>query len=75
MMAMAGMIAGLYAVAPRFAFWWTALFAVLSLALYTPSVLPQLANSYSVGAAIIAALAVAAYALLAVGEVPRRRAT
>jgi hypothetical protein len=65
---MAGAIAGLRAVLPRFATWWVLLCSALSLALYTPSLLPGLANSYSVGGAILSGLAVAAYALIALGD-------
>lgn len=65
---MAGAVAGLCAVLPRFGTWWVLLYSALSLALYTPSVLPQLANSYSAAAAIVSGLALAVYALLALGN-------
>jgi hypothetical protein len=64
---MAGAVVGLCWVLPRFGAWWVLLYSALSLALYTPSVLPTLGNSYSVGAAIAAAGAIAVYALLALG--------
>jgi hypothetical protein len=66
-MAMAGMIAGLYAVAPRFALWWAGIFAVLSLALYVPSLDPLPGTSYSPLAAVLATLAIAGYAMVAMG--------
>jgi hypothetical protein len=68
MMAMAGAIAGLYAVLPRFAIWWVSLYAVLSLILYVPSFDPLEGTSYSPLAAVLAALALATYALVALGS-------
>jgi hypothetical protein len=71
MMAMAGAIAGLYAVLPRFAIWWVSLYSVLSLILYVPSFDPLEGTSYSPLAAVLAALALATYALVALGAVRR----
>jgi hypothetical protein len=65
MIAMAGGIAGLYSVLPRFTIWWVSLYAVLSLILYVPSFEPLEGTSYSPLAAVLAALAIAAYALVA----------
>jgi hypothetical protein len=64
-LAMAGAIAGLRAMAPRFAIGWVALYAVLSLILYVPALAPLPGTSYSPIAAILAALAVAGYAAVA----------
>jgi hypothetical protein len=66
-LAMAGAIAGLRAVLPRFATWWVLIFSALSLALYTPALLPPAGSSYSVFAAIVAGLTIAVYAPLALG--------
>jgi hypothetical protein len=63
-LAMAGAIAGLRAVWPRFALGWVALYAVLSLALYVPELSPPAATSYSALSAILAALALAGYVAL-----------
>lgn len=68
MIAMAGAIAGLYSVLPRFAVWWVSLYAVLSLILYVPSFEPLEGTSYSPLAAVLAALALATYALVALGS-------
>jgi hypothetical protein len=69
--AMAGAIAGLYSVLPRFAYWWVSLYAALSLILYVPALDPLEGTSYSPLAAILAALAIVAYALVALGIVHR----
>jgi hypothetical protein len=62
---MAGAVAGLRAVFPRFALWYVGAASALSLALYAP-VLDQLPGTeYSLTAAAIAALALAAFAALA----------
>jgi hypothetical protein len=66
--AMAGAIAGLYAVFPRFTFWWVGLFALLSLILYVPSFDPLEGSSYSPLAAVLAALGLIGYALVALGS-------
>jgi hypothetical protein len=66
--AMAGAIAGLYAVLPRFAYWWVGLFAVLSLILYVPSFDPLEGTSYSPLAAVLAALGLIGYAVVALGS-------
>jgi hypothetical protein len=68
LLAMAGAVAGLYSVLPRFTYVWVSIFAVLSLALYVPSLDPLEGTSYSPLAAILAALAVAGYALVALGS-------
>jgi hypothetical protein len=77
-LAMAGAIAGLRAVAPRFAFGWVALYAVLSLALYVPALTPLPGTSYSALTAILAGLALAGYVRVAFGAgwtQPARRVT
>jgi hypothetical protein len=66
--AMAGAIAGLYAVFPRFAFWWVGLFAVLSLIVYVPSFEPLEGSAYSPLAAVLATLGLVGYALVALGS-------
>jgi hypothetical protein len=71
MIAMAGAVAGLYSVLPRFAIWWVSIYAVLSLILYVPSFDPLEGTSYSPVAAVLAALAVGAYVLVALGAVRR----
>lgn len=65
--AMAGAIAGLYSVLPRFAIWWVSIYAALSLLLYIPSLDPLPGTAYSPLAAVLAALAIAAYVLVAFG--------
>jgi hypothetical protein len=64
-LAMAGAVAGLRAVLPRFATWWVLVWSGLSLALYTPVLEPMPGTSYSVLAAVMAALALSAYVALA----------
>jgi hypothetical protein len=66
--AMAGAIAGLYSVLPRFALWWVGLYAVLSLVLYVPSFDPLCGTSYSPLAGVLAALGLIGYALIALGS-------
>lgn len=62
---MAGAVAGLRAVFPRFALWYVGLASALSLTLYAP-VLDQLPGTeYSTAAAVLAAAALAAFAALA----------
>ena len=48
---------------PRFAYWWVGLYAALSLILYVPALDPLEGTSYSPLAAILAALALAGYAV------------
>lgn len=69
--AMAGAIVGLRSVLPGFALWWVSLYAVLSLILYVPALDPLPGTSYSALAAILAALAIAGYALVAFGAARR----
>jgi hypothetical protein len=66
-LAMAGAVAGLRAVLPRFATAWVSLSAVLSLALYVPALDPFRRTSYSPLAAVLAALALAGFAVVAFG--------
>jgi hypothetical protein len=70
-LAMAGAVAGLRAVLPRFAVGWVTLYAVLSLALYVPALTPLPGTSYSALAAVLAALAIAGYAAVAFGAIRR----
>jgi hypothetical protein len=56
-----GAVAGLRAVLPRFATWWAAIAAVLSLALYVPSLDPLPGTSYSALAAVLAAAGLAGF--------------
>jgi hypothetical protein len=73
-LAMAGAVAGLRSVAPRFATVWVSLFAVLSLALYVPALNPMPDTSYSPLAAVLAALAIGGFGAVAFGvRVPLRR--
>ena len=64
---MAGAIAGLRSVLPRFAIGWVALYALLSLILYVPALTPLPGTSYSFLAALLAGLALAGYVTIAVG--------
>jgi hypothetical protein len=66
-LAMAGAIAGLRSVLPRFATGWVVLYAVLSLILYVPALAPLPGTSYSALAALLAALALAGFVAIAVG--------
>ena len=58
---MCGAVAGLRATLPRFATWWVAVAAILSLALYVPSLDPWPETSYSALAAILAAAGLAGF--------------
>lgn len=77
---MAGAVAGLRAAFPRFALWYVGFASILSLALYAPVLDPPAATEYSTTAAVIAALALAAFVALALAgsgraaEGPRREA-
>jgi hypothetical protein len=62
---MAGAVAGLRAVLPRFAVYYVAVASALSLALYVPSLDPPAGTSYSILAAILAAAALAGFGVLA----------
>jgi hypothetical protein len=66
-MAIAGAIAGLWSIFPRFAVWWVGLYAALSLILYVPSLDPPEHSSYEALPAILAGLAILAYVLIALG--------
>jgi hypothetical protein len=69
--AMAGCVAGLRSVLPRFAIWWVGFCSVLSLALYVPSFEPPEGTSYSPLAAVLAALALLAFIAVALGALGR----
>ncbi|MDX6590151.1 MAG: hypothetical protein QOI84_1425 [Solirubrobacterales bacterium] len=62
---MAGAVAGLRAVLPRFAVYYVAVASALSLALYVPSLDPPVGTSYSILAAIVGAAALAGFGVLA----------
>jgi hypothetical protein len=64
-LAMAGAVAGLRSVYPRFALWYLIGAAVLSLAVYAPDFEPPPDSSYSPLTAIVAAAALAAFAIVA----------
>jgi hypothetical protein len=66
-LAFAGAVAGLRAVVPRFAVWYTAIAAALMLAVYVPVLDPLPGTSYSFWAALLAAAALAAFGALAFG--------
>jgi hypothetical protein len=63
-LAMAGAVAGLRASFPRFAVAWVGVWALLSLALYTPALLPPPDTSYSFLAGLFAALGLAGFGAL-----------
>ncbi len=63
---MAGGVAALRAVLPRFTIWYVGLFSALSLALYVPSLEPLPGTSYSALAAVLAGLAGAGYIAVAI---------
>jgi hypothetical protein len=63
-LAMAGAVAGLRASFPRFAVYWVGAWALISLALYTPALLPPPGTSYSFLAGLLAALGLAGFAVL-----------
>ena len=64
-LAMAGAVAGLRAVFPRFAVYWVGLGALLSLAIYVPALEPPAGTSYRPLAAILCAAALAAFGIVA----------
>ncbi|HET9198029.1 MAG TPA: hypothetical protein VFN92_07240 [Solirubrobacterales bacterium] len=64
-LAMAGAVVGLRASFPRFALGWVALWALISLVLYVPAQLPPPNSSYSALAALLAALGLGGFAVLA----------
>jgi hypothetical protein len=67
-LAMAAAVAGLRAVLPRFAIFFTLLGAALILALYVPVLDPLPGSSFSFWAAVIAAVALAGFAALALRD-------
>jgi hypothetical protein len=73
LLAMAGAVAGLRSVFPRFATAWVGLFAVLSLALYVPALSPFPGTSYSPLAALVAAVALVGFVLVALAPLPMPR--
>ncbi len=64
---MAGSVAALRAVWPRFGTWYVAIAAALSLALYAPALDPTPGTSYSWSAIVTSALALAGFVLVALG--------
>jgi hypothetical protein len=70
-LAMAGAVAGLRSVAPRFATVWVSIFCVLSLALYVPALDPTAGTSYSPLATVFCALSIAGFTVIALGLVGR----
>jgi hypothetical protein len=65
LLGMTGAVVGLRAAFPRFALFYLSLAAVLSLAVYAPVLDPLAATAYSAPAIIIAALALAAFGVVA----------
>lgn len=61
----AGAVAGLRAVLPRFALYYVGFAALLSLALYVPALNPPAGTSYSPLATVLGAAALSAFATLA----------
>jgi hypothetical protein len=70
---MAGCVAGLRAVWPRFAIWYVGFAAVLSLAIYAPSLTPPAGSSYSVTTALLALVSLAGFLAVALFGVGRNR--
>jgi hypothetical protein len=64
-LAMAGAVAGLRAAFPRFALWYVGLASALSLALYAPVLDPVPGTEFSIGTAVLAAIALVVFAVLA----------
>lgn len=64
-LAIAGAVAGLRAVAPRFALWFLGAYGALSLALYVPAVDPPPGTAYEPLPLLLAALALAGFLALA----------
>lgn len=64
-LAICGCVAGLRAVLPRFAIYYVALASLLSLALYVPALTPLPGTSWSPSALALAAVALAAFAAVA----------
>lgn len=65
LLAFAACVLGLYAVLPRFASWWVGLSALLTLALYVPSLNPPDGSAYSFWAAVLALAALVGFVALA----------
>lgn len=65
LLAMAGAVAGLRAVAPRFALWYLGAVIALSLALYAPSLEPLPGTSYEVVPLLLAAASFAGFLVVA----------
>ncbi len=65
LLGIAGAVAGLRAVFPRFALWYVPIVALLTLALYAPAFDPSPESSYSALAALFAGAGLAAFAFLA----------
>lgn len=70
LLALAACVLGLYAVLPRFAPWWVGLWALLTLALYTPSLNAPDGSAYSVWAGLLALAALAGFVFVAFRGVP-----
>jgi hypothetical protein len=68
LLGMAGAVAGLRAVLPRFAIYYVGLAALLSLALYAPAVDPPPGSAYSPVAALAAVLSLAGFCFLTLRE-------
>jgi hypothetical protein len=64
-LAFAACVLGLHAVLPRFAPWWVGLSALLTLALYAPSLSPPEDSAYSLWAGLLALAAAAAFVAVA----------
>ncbi len=62
---MCGAVAGLRAIAPRFAIYYAGVWAALTLALYAPVLNPVSGSSYSVLAALVVAASLVGYGVLA----------
>jgi hypothetical protein len=70
LLALAACVLGLYAVLPRFAPWWVGISALLTLALYTPSLNPPDGSAYSVWAGLPALAALAGFVFVAFRDGP-----
>ena len=65
LLALAACVLGLYATLPRFAPWWVGLSALLTLALYVPSLNPPDGSAYSAWAAVCALAALVGFIFVA----------
>lgn len=72
---MAGCVAGLRAVWPRFAVWYVGFAAVLSLAIYVPALTPLAGSSYSATTALLALVSLAGFLAVALFGLGRDRGT